>query len=100
MSYSEETMNRISQALAGGALASTGADRGADTSGESEGVRERFLDRLLVDDDTADDEEYDASRKFGNLRSYPGMNGIPVTGVVRSSELGDDWTAEHHLKGD
>ena len=43
MSYSEETMNRISQALAGGALASTGADRGADTSGESEDVRERFL---------------------------------------------------------
>lgn len=43
MSYSEETMNRISQALAGGALASTGADRGADTSGESQDVRERFL---------------------------------------------------------
>lgn len=50
MSYSEETMNRISQALAGGALASTGADRGADTSGESEDVRERFLDDFRIED--------------------------------------------------
>ena len=44
MSYSEETMNRIGAALAGGALRSTGADRANDPPEENQAVREAQSD--------------------------------------------------------
>lgn len=34
-----------------------------------------FLDSLVIDED-GDDEDYDTSRKFSNLRDYPGMSGF------------------------
>lgn len=44
----------------------------------------RLADFIIDDDEGADD--FDASRKFSSMRSYPGMNGFAATVVEDSSE--------------
>lgn len=49
----------------------------------------RRIEDFIIDDDE-DDEPYDASRKFSSLRSYPGMNGIPVNADLLHGMTMDD----------
>lgn len=46
----------------------------------------RLADFIIDDDEGADDEDFDASRKFSSMRSYPGMNGFAATVVDGSDE--------------
>lgn len=50
----------------------------------------RLADFIIDDDEGADDEDFDASRKFSSMRAYPGMNGFAATVVDASGEDGEN----------
>ena len=57
------------------------------------------VDLAMRDDLTGMGSIFAGDRNVGSFTVTPRATG-PRTGVVRSSELGDDWTAEHHLGGE
>lgn len=70
----------------------------------------RLADFIIDDDEGADDyEDFDASRKFSSMRSYPGMNGFAATVVDDDTRhcaecadevsVGEDGVA-HHITDD
>lgn len=68
-----------------------------------------IADLIIDEDDDDDNDEFDASRKFSSMRSYPGMNGIPMTAVDAPKkfcvECGDevsvgDEGVTHHVTED